>query len=59
MVYTELTVKENFGNKKMRIRIISRETISDSLKQIIQNMTFNEVLSYGNMKGWKVLSLEE
>lgn len=59
MEYTTLFVKENFGNKKMAVRIISKEKINDITRQIVSEMTFDEAVKFGNVKGWKVLAIEE
>ena len=59
MGYTVIEVKENFGNKRIKVKIISREHLSDSQKQYFSSLKRDEAIKYGNAKGWKVLDVEE
>ncbi len=59
MVYTDIEVKANFGYEKIKMRVISREKLSDLQKEYLSSLRRDEAIKYGNLKGWKVLDINE
>lgn len=54
MVSTIVEVKNNVGNRKVKVKIVSREKINDSMIRVIKEMTLDEVKKYCMIKGWAV-----
>ena len=59
MKHTILEVKENFGDKKIKIKVISRESLSDYQKKYFTTLRRDEAIKYGNTMGWIVLDIED
>ncbi|MBQ5666965.1 MAG: hypothetical protein IIV40_02205 [Oscillospiraceae bacterium] len=59
MEYTNLLVRENSGDKKMAVKIISQEKINATTKQIMSEMTFDEAEKFGRVMGWEVVAAEK
>lgn len=59
MESTTLLVKENSGDKKTLVKIISQVKISATTKQIMSEMTFDEAEKFGRVMGWEVVPAKE
>ena len=59
MENTTLFVRENSGDKKMAVKIISQEKINATTKQIMSEMTFDEAEKFGRVMGWEVVAAEK
>ena len=59
MENTKLFVKENSGDKKMAVKIISQGKINATTKQIMSEMTFDEAEKFGRVMGWEVVAAEK
>jgi hypothetical protein len=59
MENTTLFVRENSGDKKMAVKIISQEKINAITKQIMSEMTFDEAEKFGRVMGWEVVAAEK
>lgn len=59
MIFTDIEAYENFGNQRIKMRIISREKLSDNQKEYLSTLKRDEVIKYGKVKGWTVLDIQE
>ena len=59
METTTLLVRENSGDKKMAVKIISQGKINATTKQIMSEMTFDEAEKFGRVMGWEVVAAEK
>ena len=59
MENTKLFVRENSGDKKMAVKIISEGKINATTKQIMSEMTFDEAEKFGRVMGWEVVAAEK
>lgn len=59
MENTTLFVKENSGDRKVAVKIISQVKINATTKQIMSEMTFDEAEKFGRVMGWEVVAIEE
>ena len=59
METTTLLVRENSGDKKMVVKIISQVKINATTKQIMSEMTFDEAEKFGRVMGWEVVAAEK
>ena len=59
METTTLFVRENSGDKKMAVKIISQGKINSTTKQIMSEMTFDEAEKFGRVMGWEVVAAEK
>lgn len=59
MECTKLLVRENSGEKKMAVNIISQGKINATTKQIMSEMTFDEAEKFGSVMGWEVVAAEK
>ena len=59
METTTLFVRENSGDKKMTVKIISQGKINATTKQIMSEMTFDEAEKFGRVMGWEVVAAEK
>ena len=59
MESTTLLVKENSGDKKILVKIISQVKIIATTKQIMSEMTFDEAEKFGCVMGWEVVPAKE
>lgn len=59
METTTLFVRENSGEKKMAVKIISQGKINATTKQIMSEMTFDEAEKFGRVMGWEVVAAEK
>ena len=59
MESTTLLVKENSGDKKIVVKVISEGKINATTKQIMSEMTFDEAEKFGRVMGWEVVAEKE
>ena len=59
MENTTLLVRENSGDKKMVVKIISQGKINATTKQIMSEMTFDEAEKFSRVMGWEVVAAEK
>lgn len=59
MIYTDIYVNENFGNHKIKVRIVSREPLTDYQKEYLSTLKRDEVITYGKIRKWTVLDIQE
>ena len=59
METTTLFVRENSGDKKMTVKIISQGKINATTKQIMSEMTFDDAEKFGRVMGWEVVAAEK
>ena len=59
MVFTVIEANANIGTEKIKMKIISRETLSDYQKDFLQTLKRDEVIKYGKAMGWTVLDISE
>ena len=59
MENTTLFVRENSGDKKMAVKIISQGKINATTKKIMSEMTFDEAEKFGSVMGWEVVAEKE
>jgi hypothetical protein len=58
MENTTLLVRENSGDKKIIVKIISEGKINATTKQIMSEMTFDEAEKFGRVMGREVVAAE-
>ena len=54
-----IEVKANFGDGKVKMKVISRELLSEFQKKHLSSLKRDEAIKYGNINGWKVLDIED
>ena len=59
MENTTLLVRENSGDKKIVVKVISEGKINATTKQIMSEMTFDEAEKFGRVMGWEVIVAEK
>ena len=59
MEYTIIEVKENFGDGRIKVKVISRTPLSDSQRKHLASLKRDEAIKYGNAMEWKVLDIDE
>ena len=59
MEFTIVEVNPNFGYGKHKMKIISREPLSDYQKRYLASLKRDEVIKYGKLYGWTVLDMED
>ena len=59
MVFTDIEVKANFGTGSIKMRVISRTPLSDADRRYITSLRRDEAIKYGNVRGWKVIDMED
>ena len=59
MENTTLLVRENSGDKKIVVKVISEGKINATTKQIMSEMTFDKAEKFGSVMGWKVVAKKE
>ena len=59
MENTTLLVRENSGDKKTVVKVISEGKINSTTKQIMSEMTFDEAEKFGRVMGWEVVAAEK
>lgn len=59
MEFIVVEVKENVGSGKLKVKIISRDKVTDPTISLVKNMTLDEVRKYGKIMGWTVLVMND
>ena len=59
METTTLFVRENSGDKKIVVKVISEGKINSTTKQIMSEMTFDDAEKFGRVMGWEVVAAEK
>ena len=59
MEHIILEIKENFGDGKIKMKVISREPLSDYQKEYMKALRRDKAIEYGNLMGWIVLDIED
>lgn len=59
MEFIVVEVKENVGSGKLKVKIISRDKVTDPTISLVKDMTLDEVRKYGKIMGWTVLVMND
>ena len=56
---TIIEVRENFGDKKTKLKVFSRGPLSEIQKEYLSSLRRDDAIKYGNTQGWTVLDMSE
>ena len=59
MEFTDVYVKENFGCRKTKVRIIIQDPIPVQIRTIISEMPLDQVRAYGKARKWNVITIND
>ncbi len=59
MTQTIVEVKSNFGNDKVKMKIFSRNALTNIEIDYISSLKRDELIKYGNIKKWTVIDITD